>query len=860
MSALANLLRHWTCARQAKSCLAAVCLITAVLAAITPCFGQGDGRAAALGAPNNSEVQQEADAATANPPAGDLPDQPSHGSVYILTASAGFPETGGNIVRPDYFAPVRVTVVNRSGEIFSGTVQLLGRDRDGETVIYERPGIGVKPSDKADVLMSWFARDSGLGGASELAVRLLDDEGKLVHSMDVPVELAGENEHLILDISPQSIKALVQRVFEDKVELRHRGRVRTGYLRPQEVPTTWYDLEAVDVIVCDQPDEAGLQPDQVKALMQWVRQGGMLVLGPGSLQSLGDTELVRELPATPVTMVRLSAEDFRPGARPAAGGAEEEPAGSRGRSGEVIALGLNRSYLNLGWLKETGVWQLKAKADTTTILELPLKRGNWLAVGRRHVGLGVIVQSAMSLKDLLNAKTVEGLQPGMGTRVKPEIFGVRTLDVAEEQFSRTGMNWSQDWPNRFGPRELIKGEAEFRAAGTALATVLMLLTIVYGFTVTVGTWLVLRRRNLTQHSWLAFGVVAVIGSVGAGLLVQSARGIRAEVKQQSIVDLDATSGLAHVHTFYGLRMPYDARVDVDLATQRDEQLPPEQAKDAYIRPAGNLEAGLQERFAVRRDYTVRYGETMLNEVPIRATAKQFESYWHGPVGGTIQGTIVLEADGRQISSRSWISNQTDLNLRHCYLVFATTPSFNQGQRDANIVVLELDRLPAGKVRNDLRQVLEGGMSVPGYTQADYRLTKQADRWLAELSWNPMGGGRFNPGQPGSPDRVDRSDVTQARAALMMTVLSDLPSKQQQGLWGGGNQSLQPFVHLPRSGGRWLDLRHVLDGKAAVLIGLADGAGPTRLKVNGSRLEPSTARCVVRAVLPLVGAAGARDGG
>jgi hypothetical protein len=59
------------------------------------------------------------------------------------------------------------------------------------------------------------------------------------------------------------------------------------------------------------------------------------------------------------------------------------------------------------------------------------------------------------------------------------------------------------------------------------------------------------------------------------------------------------------------------------------------------------------------------------------------------------------------------------------------------------------------------------------------------------------------------------------------------------------------MNLPRSGGRWLDMRNVLDGKAAIVIGLTDKFGPTRLKVNGGAVEPSTGECIVRAVIPLV---------
>ena len=469
---------------------------------------------------------------------------------------------------------------------------------------------------------------------------------------------------------------------------------------------------------------------------------------------------------------------------------------------------------------------------------------------RRRSGAGSIVQSAISLSFLLSNQVKEGRTHSMGSRVRPEIFGIRTLDTKEKLASRVDMNWTTLWPNQYGPRDLIKGQADFRAAGTILATVLMLLTIVYGLAVTVGTWLVLRRRQLTQYSWLIFGAAAVAGSIGAGFLVQSARGIRAEVKQESVIDLDAASGMASVHTFYGLRMPYDARVDVGLTAHRDEELPPEQAKEAYIRPAADLSAGMAENFAVRRDYTIRYGQQSLEDVPIRATAKQFESYWYGPLGGSIQGTIVLENNGQQLSNRSWLANQTDMPLRECILVFSSKPTFSLARiRGEFITVMRIGQLPPGKVRSDLSAILDRTPS-PGMVGGDYALDKVGKDWLTKMPWNVIGQQRGYRSAMAEVEPIDRTDSTQALAATMVTLLSDLPSVDQAS-WS--NNQLVPFLQFPRSGGRWLDMRYVLDGKTAIVIGLTDKPGPTRLKVNGRAVEPSSGGCIVRAVVPLVGA-------
>ena len=364
MGAFSYHLRRWNRSGQAGARLAACWLLIAMFAGATPCLGQ---------AADDSAGTSRAKESGRSP-------------VYIADVQAGFAGSGQNLARADYFAPVRITLVNRTGEIFTGTVQIIGYDRDRETVIYERPGIGIKPSDSTDIVMSWFARDStGATNGTQMTVRLLDKDGKFVHSLDVPVEFSPDNEYLIVDISSKPIKGLIQTVLMDSPDLWYRGRVRTGYLRAADVPTSWHELEAVDVIVCDQPDDARLGTDQVNALMQWVRQGGLLVLGPGSLQSLNQTDLAKELPATAETMARISRADFLnansaaastpPAGRTAedAADAEADPPAWRVSQDDPKAVGPGLSYLTFNWLNDIGVWQLKPRADATTLLELPLK-------------------------------------------------------------------------------------------------------------------------------------------------------------------------------------------------------------------------------------------------------------------------------------------------------------------------------------------------------------------------------------------------------------------------------------------------------------------------------------------------------
>ena len=73
----------------------------------------------------------------------DQPEQKSSNGVSISRIEPGFSDGAYNVVRADYSAPIRIQIHNRTGSRFYGTLQVISRDRDSETVIHELPGFAV---------------------------------------------------------------------------------------------------------------------------------------------------------------------------------------------------------------------------------------------------------------------------------------------------------------------------------------------------------------------------------------------------------------------------------------------------------------------------------------------------------------------------------------------------------------------------------------------------------------------------------------------------------------------------------------------------------------------------------------------
>ena len=91
----------------------------------------------------------------------DQPDQKASSGVSISRIEPGFSDGAYNVVRADYCVPVRIQIHNRTGARFFGTLQVISRDRDGETVIHELPGFAVDSGAIDDKQLSFFARNPG---------------------------------------------------------------------------------------------------------------------------------------------------------------------------------------------------------------------------------------------------------------------------------------------------------------------------------------------------------------------------------------------------------------------------------------------------------------------------------------------------------------------------------------------------------------------------------------------------------------------------------------------------------------------------------------------------------------------------
>src|SRR2546421_677384 len=100
-----------------------------------------------------------------------------------------------------------------------------------------------------------------------------------------------EPNHVFVGVSGNLESArLVERQFD-------RGLVTLAYLDPLRLPASPMGYNCLDVLILNQPDVVRLGADQQRAIADWVRAGGNLVLWPGGEPMPETGPLVEILPA-----------------------------------------------------------------------------------------------------------------------------------------------------------------------------------------------------------------------------------------------------------------------------------------------------------------------------------------------------------------------------------------------------------------------------------------------------------------------------------------------------------------------------------------------------------------------------------
>jgi hypothetical protein len=172
------------------------------------------------------------------------------------------------------YLPVSVSVANSGGEVTGATLCIRSIESDGEIYQYDFAGeILVQGETQLREYIPLGTR------ATQLYVSLLDADDTLLAEQQVNLNVSWDIPELFIGIlsdEPSELRYL------DGVGINHGTmRTRTFELTDEDFPNEEIELNLLDMLVVNNYKLRKLDEQQTAAIMDWVRSGGVLLLGTG---------------------------------------------------------------------------------------------------------------------------------------------------------------------------------------------------------------------------------------------------------------------------------------------------------------------------------------------------------------------------------------------------------------------------------------------------------------------------------------------------------------------------------------------------------------------------------------------------
>ncbi len=746
----------------------------------------------------------------------------------------GFQTSTTPVLRAGHWCPVRVSLSSQGGQVFSGDLRLESIDLDGDRIAFTQPSIALG-GDAGPPKRFWCYTVCNSPNELSANVELIGRDGALLAELPLPAQppvAISNDDLLLLDLSFPPVRALDGLKASPGQPIEQRGLYRNivvATMAAADLPDRWWGLEAVDIVIWDRPDPAVLSLAQRDALIEWVRNGGQLVIGIGpQWPTLRRSELAPILPLKgdgPTVEVSNLDLFFRAAAL---AGREKQPL--RNPIAVTTAQPSDDAFRVLGDYGPSG----------------PI----WL-VTMRLVDSGRVVASAAAINDLTAGLPIDqskffGLLFDLNTY--PKEFAERQAELTQYAGLVDRM-WLYDGvvqPIAFGAATALRGALAllFVAGYVALATVV--------------SWSWLRRHGLPHLNWTVFAGFAVVASALSLGTVAGLRSLSGGVRSVAILDLDADTSAARGYCLFGYRSPIRQRADLSLAGDGN-----------FLRPLA-ANPRVANKYVTPARYVGIPSRAVLDDVLIRATLKQAEGFWHGEAGGTIRGDLVVDPRTGRLTPASWIANDLNVELAGGLLVFIDprpretgmpwraagltsayelseekggTPDLDAVPPAINVLVLPVGRIPA---RGQLRELGQEEYARVDANRAVWLRQRNRKRsellrgerdlptlWHAQQAWAGSG-----------PLTRLRTGLGDAERMLL------LASTRNYFLHNRGDDFKSVGTPISTDGLPDLDVTHWLLRGQAVFITWAYAPGPPRLLRNGKPLDSVAGLTAYRVRLPL----------
>ncbi|MBC7783024.1 MAG: hypothetical protein H7144_04220 [Burkholderiales bacterium] len=612
------------------------------------------------------------------------------GIFYLCLVSSALAGVIGNVasigfdtyIRSDCTVPMVVQITSDAAVPEDYSLQVVQYDRDGDEVSYSRP-VAVNPGDQS--FWTYFKPEpingglpsQQMGSASELAKRLriflatpdgskrlvqISTAGRMPQMLDASDQLPGNKLILCIGRRPNVNEFDTSTVRT----LGLRETVAMVTLDTRRLPDNALGYEAVDAVVWTDADPERLDAQQFRALRQYIRGGGRLIV----IQNSETARMARLDEFLPVRMVR--SEEF----------ASLEP--------------LRSLLLPKGTLLPVDP-KTELPVDPFSDARPPFRMARAVAVP------GAVIDTFVQWPDDQRTPYIARHLYGQG------MVGWVAQDITDPSVRSISAGWPRLWDRvfdwnlpridfpgtakradleRFKTRWQTGGDKDLGAAfiegldldskTTALVSLAFVFFIGYWLIAGPGVHVVLAMRNRAQWSWFIFGAIALLATLLTVGLAQLVLRGAPQVRHVSLVRSRSDGNdSARVMSRFGIYVPRDASDMPVSISGRDTAAP------AIISPLA-VDPRYSGRNVSERD--ARHVVPITNEdaseeltigVPIRSTLKKLQSEWSGQVAGRVIGTPrLIQTDESLIAGQ--LSNNTGRDLSRVLIVFSIpTPDGNQ---------------------------------------------------------------------------------------------------------------------------------------------------------------------------------------
>ncbi|MFQ5590874.1 MAG: hypothetical protein ACE5HE_06915 [Phycisphaerae bacterium] len=724
--------------------------------------------------------------------------------VELNVTRTGFPTiAGGCVVRAGEWVPILADLALVDQErAFDGVLQTAQVDGDGDEY-FDSVDVHLRAETGGTQRLHLYVPAGARRGQLRFTLELRNAVGEAVEvvsegELTFRPEYAGRphcipNDDAVLLLALSS--GVVGRVG-DLADASHQTAVYArpvyvAHLSPRELPEHWIGLEAVDYVVWDdaRPDE--LTTRQLGALLEWIRQGGTLLIAAS--RSADSIRLTKAINAVlPVDLGETVAVDNLAQVRSAVVGPP--------RSADGVPMAAD-DWLDVGFPNAIPVVRCLLRPEAIEVARDDVVDSTVIA--RARLGRGYIIYSAVALRDLFSA-------PGVAT-----------------DFFRNVFHWRRAEGDGQAPPLPVPLFAHVISAvsfSTSAETYLLIAgasSIVYALLATFGTWGFLRLRGGRHHSWSAFALTGLTASAVTMVVVNWFQGFGDVLHQISVIDADADSSLGRGTAFFGLKTSSDKEMDLWLPSSAISATEPGPT-ESFLRPLPGEahRGGAGTSYVDPQEYRLMPASAVVDNVRIRATLKQFEARWTGRLDGRLTGHVNVER--HRITDDSYVINALGVDLDQCYLLHALVGTDQTaGARDRHIYVYDIGLIPG----NGLKTKLAPRCYQPrgSETLSDVMNRSTLAYWQREV-W----GGRFkgvlaNIGL-GQSLGSGVSQGNERSALLLLSTISDFDPVSVSSRLG---QFGRPRAYS-RDLLRQLDLREQLQPGSVILIGFANDPGPIRL--------------------------------